>query len=119
MAPYLASVNPNSDARTVLSMHNIESLRFRRELPTTPWGARRLALPTDRVLFGSWEEKAIRQFDGIVTRIDVGRGMGPHIRDWRRDCARSERGEHRLFLASASALLSADDHFHGIDELPA
>jgi sugar transferase (PEP-CTERM/EpsH1 system associated) len=67
MAPYLASVNPNSDARTVLSMHNIESLRFRRELPTTPWGPRRLALLTDHVLFGSWEEKSIRRFDGIVT----------------------------------------------------
>jgi sugar transferase (PEP-CTERM/EpsH1 system associated) len=67
MAPYLASVNPKSDARTVLSMHNIESLRFHRELPTIRWGARRLALLTDHVLFGSWEEKSIRQFDGIVT----------------------------------------------------
>lgn len=67
MAPYLAYVSPQSRARTVLSMHNIESLRFRRELQTMHWGARRLALLTDCLLFASWEEKAIRQFDAITT----------------------------------------------------
>ena len=67
MAPYLASVSSRSHARTVLSMHNIESLRFRRELLMTPWGGRRVALLTDRSLFKSWEEKAVQRFDGIVT----------------------------------------------------
>lgn len=67
MAPYLASISPQSRAKRVLTMHNIESLRFRRELPTTRWGARRLALQTDRLFFGSWEETAIQRFDGIVT----------------------------------------------------
>jgi len=66
MAPYLASISPQSGARTVLSMHNVESLRFRRELQTAR-GARRLALLTDSVLFDSWEERAVRRFDGIAT----------------------------------------------------
>jgi polysaccharide biosynthesis protein PslH len=67
MSPYLGSVSRQTRARTVLSMHNIESLRFRRELPTMRWGARRLALMTDSILFNSWEERSIRQFDGIAT----------------------------------------------------
>jgi len=66
MAPYLDHVSRDSRAKTVLSMHNVESLRFRRELQTAGWSTRRLALLTDHVLFGSWEEKAIRRFDGIV-----------------------------------------------------
>ncbi len=66
MAPYLEAISPRSRARTVLSMHNIESLRFRREL-TTARGARKLALLADSLLFRSWEVKAIRRFDGIVT----------------------------------------------------
>jgi sugar transferase (PEP-CTERM/EpsH1 system associated) len=67
MAPYLAYVSGQTGARTVLSMHNIESLRFRRELQTMRWGARRLALLTDSVLFDSWEDRSIRRFDGIAT----------------------------------------------------
>jgi glycosyltransferase involved in cell wall biosynthesis len=66
MAPYLSSIGPRSRAATVLSMHNIESLRFRRELQTAR-GARRLALLTDAGLFGSWEARAVRRFDGVVT----------------------------------------------------
>jgi sugar transferase (PEP-CTERM/EpsH1 system associated) len=67
MAPYLAHVRRNDRTRTVLSMHNIESLRFRRELRTMGWSPRRLALLTDSVVFGAWEETAIRQFDGVAT----------------------------------------------------
>jgi glycosyltransferase involved in cell wall biosynthesis len=48
-------------------MHNIESLRFRRELDTIGWGARRLALLTDSVLFDSWEQHAVQRFDAIAT----------------------------------------------------
>jgi sugar transferase (PEP-CTERM/EpsH1 system associated) len=66
MAPYLSSVSPRSHAGTVLSMHNVESLRFRRELGTAR-GARRIALLTDSRIFGSWETRAVRRFDGVVT----------------------------------------------------
>jgi sugar transferase (PEP-CTERM/EpsH1 system associated) len=69
MAPYLSWIGPRSRARTVLSMHNIESLRFRRELQTAV-GARRLAIHTDSVLFHGWEERAVRRFDGVVTVSD-------------------------------------------------
>lgn len=66
MAPYLDSVSPRSRAKTVLSMHNIESLRFRRELRVARWGLRRVALAADAVAFGGWEERAVRRFDGIA-----------------------------------------------------
>lgn len=65
MAPYLDWVSPSSQARTVLVMHNVESLRFRRELRFAK-GARRLALLTDHLLFKTWEENVLRRFDGIV-----------------------------------------------------
>src|SRR5262249_23001611 len=65
MAPYLAFVSPRSQAKKVLSMHNIESLRFRRELKFAR-GARRLALLSDHTLFKCWEEKILCQFDGIL-----------------------------------------------------
>jgi len=65
MAPYLDSVSPSSQAKTVLVMHNVESLRFRREIRFAK-GARRLALLTDHLLFKTWEERAMRRFDGIV-----------------------------------------------------
>ena len=66
MAPYVSWISPESTARTVLSMHNIESLRFRREMHVARWGLRRLALAADHVLFGSWEDRAVRQFDAIA-----------------------------------------------------
>jgi polysaccharide biosynthesis protein PslH len=66
MAPYLDSVSPRSRAKTVLSMHNIESLRFHRELRVARWGVRRMALAADAVAFGGWEERAVRRFDGIA-----------------------------------------------------
>jgi sugar transferase (PEP-CTERM/EpsH1 system associated) len=65
MAPYLDSVNPLSQARRVLVMHNVETRRFSRELRFAN-GTRRLALLTDHLLFKTWEEEAVRRFHGIV-----------------------------------------------------
>jgi sugar transferase (PEP-CTERM/EpsH1 system associated) len=72
MAPYLQSVSPRSRARKVLVMHNVESRRFERELQFAT-GTRRLALLADRLLFRSWEEACVRQFDGIVAVSELER----------------------------------------------
>jgi glycosyltransferase involved in cell wall biosynthesis len=66
MGPYLRWVDPKSGAKTVLSMHNIESLRFRREKEVAALGVRWAALTADHVFFASWEEGVVRQFDGIA-----------------------------------------------------
>jgi sugar transferase (PEP-CTERM/EpsH1 system associated) len=66
MAPYVAAVSPRSRVRRILTAHNIESLRFVRELQFAPPPMRRLALLTDHLLFRAWEERALRSFDGIV-----------------------------------------------------
>ena len=66
MAPYVAAVSPRSRARKILSAHNIESLRFVRELQFGPPPMRRLPLLADHLLFRGWEERALRLFDGIV-----------------------------------------------------
>jgi sugar transferase (PEP-CTERM/EpsH1 system associated) len=66
MAPYMAYVSPQSSAKRVLCMHNIESLRFERERRLARWGIRRLALSSDHFLFGAWEERAVQRFDAIV-----------------------------------------------------
>jgi sugar transferase (PEP-CTERM/EpsH1 system associated) len=65
MAPYLAFISPRSQAKKVLSLHNVESLRFARELQFAH-GLRRLALLSDRILFKRWEQRSLRQFDGIL-----------------------------------------------------
>jgi sugar transferase (PEP-CTERM/EpsH1 system associated) len=70
MAPYLSAISPRRRAASVLAMHNIESLRFRRELQTAR-GARRIALLTDSLVFRSWEARAVRRFDGIATVSDL------------------------------------------------
>jgi sugar transferase (PEP-CTERM/EpsH1 system associated) len=67
MARYLDSIGPECGARTVLSMHNIESLRFSRELRDGGGGLRRAALFLDRAVARSWEEAAVRRFDGVAT----------------------------------------------------
>jgi sugar transferase (PEP-CTERM/EpsH1 system associated) len=71
MAPYMKFVSPASQARSVLVMHNVESLRFTRELRFAK-GARRLALLTDHLFFRSWEEQCLRRFDAIlaVSRLE-------------------------------------------------
>jgi sugar transferase (PEP-CTERM/EpsH1 system associated) len=66
MAPYLPAVALTSPAKKILSMHNIESLRFQREMKVLTWGPRRLALLGDSRLFQSWEIEAVRKFDAIA-----------------------------------------------------
>jgi polysaccharide biosynthesis protein PslH len=66
MAPYVAAVSPRSRAKKILSTHNIESLRFVRELQFAPPRMRGLALRSDHLFFRSWEERALRSFDGII-----------------------------------------------------
>jgi glycosyltransferase involved in cell wall biosynthesis len=65
MAPYMRFVSPRSAAKKVLSMHNIESRRFERELRFAR-GARRLALWSDQLLFDAWEKASVREFDAIA-----------------------------------------------------
>jgi glycosyltransferase involved in cell wall biosynthesis len=65
MAPYLAYIDQESRAKKVLSTHNVESLRFARELRFAR-GSRRVALLCDQILFHSWEKKSLRRFDGVA-----------------------------------------------------
>lgn len=65
MAPYMPFVSPQSTAKRVLVMHNVESLRFSRELQFAS-GARRLALLTDHWGFPSWEETCLPGFDAVL-----------------------------------------------------
>jgi len=71
--PYLNAVAPLSRAKKILTMHNIESLRFKRELQLSQWGKRRLVLLGNHIFFRAWEKKALRQFDGIITVSDLER----------------------------------------------
>jgi sugar transferase (PEP-CTERM/EpsH1 system associated) len=68
---YLAALRPGHRTKRILSMHNIESVRFERELALAPWNARRLALSLDRYWFRSWEQRVVRSFDGIVAVSDI------------------------------------------------
>jgi sugar transferase (PEP-CTERM/EpsH1 system associated) len=70
---YLAALKPGHRAKRILSMHNIESVRFERELALGPRNARRLALSLDRYWFQSWEQRVVRSFDGIVAVSDIDR----------------------------------------------
>jgi len=63
---YLRAVTPRGRPKTVLSMHNVETQRFDRELERASWNARRLVLLADRYLFPGWEGRALRSFDGVV-----------------------------------------------------
>jgi sugar transferase (PEP-CTERM/EpsH1 system associated) len=65
LAPYLDAVSSRSRAKKVLSMHNVESIRFTRELGCPTYNGRWLAIQYDRLFFESWEKRAVRQFDGI------------------------------------------------------
>ena len=71
--PYLNAVAPLSRAKKILTMHNIESLRFKRELQLSQWGKRRLVLLGNHLFFRAWEKEALRQFDGIITVSDLER----------------------------------------------
>jgi polysaccharide biosynthesis protein PslH len=71
LAHYLRAVSPACGARTILSMHNVESLRFERELAVAAWNARRLVVLADRYLFPKWEQQAVRAADGLVAVSDL------------------------------------------------
>ena len=66
-ASYVRAVDLSRGAKTVLSLHNIESLRFEREGNLGLRLDRRFAAAWDRVFHGLWEQQAIRTFDGIVS----------------------------------------------------
>jgi polysaccharide biosynthesis protein PslH len=66
-ASYGRAVDPACGAKTVLSLHNVESLRFGREANLRLRADRRFAAAWDRAFHGSWEQQAIRTFDGIVS----------------------------------------------------
>jgi sugar transferase (PEP-CTERM/EpsH1 system associated) len=80
MAPYMSAVSVRLPAKKILSMHNVESLRFRREMNTATWGPRKLALSGDYHLFGSWEGRAVRGFDAIAA-------VSPAEQEWVREHA--------------------------------
>jgi sugar transferase (PEP-CTERM/EpsH1 system associated) len=73
LTPYLEAVGPRNRAKKILTMHNIESLRFERELQLSQWGNRRLVLLGNHIFFRGWEKKALNQFDGIITVSEVER----------------------------------------------
>src|SRR5215813_10227640 len=73
LTPYLKAIEPHSRAKKILTMHNIESLRFERELRLSRWSNRRLMLLGNHIFFRAWEKEALKQFDGIVTVSDVER----------------------------------------------
>lgn len=65
-AVYLRALDPSCRARTVLTMHNVETARFEREMRyPQPW-RRRIAMRCDRLLAPGWEPAAVRRFDGIA-----------------------------------------------------
>ena len=65
-AHYVKAISQTSRAKTVLSMHNVESIRFARELQVAPWSGRRLGLMWDHYLRPQWEPNSLRRFDGIL-----------------------------------------------------
>jgi sugar transferase (PEP-CTERM/EpsH1 system associated) len=64
--PYLRAIDPACGARSVLVMHNVESLRFQRELRAGTTIGRRLALGADQWLSRDWEAQAVRRVDAVV-----------------------------------------------------
>jgi sugar transferase (PEP-CTERM/EpsH1 system associated) len=73
MMPYLKTVSPRYPTKKILSMHNIESLRFKRELQLSRWRKRQLLLLADRFVFPNWEEGALQHFNGIITVSEMER----------------------------------------------
>jgi sugar transferase (PEP-CTERM/EpsH1 system associated) len=78
LTPYLKFVEARGHTKKILSMHNIESLRFQRELQLSHWGKRTLVLLGDRLFFRAWEIEALRQFDGVITVSDLERAWVQH-----------------------------------------
>jgi sugar transferase (PEP-CTERM/EpsH1 system associated) len=71
--PYLQALHATCRARTVLTMHNVESLRFARELRSTTSIARRLVLSWDRLFAGRWEARAVSSVDAVAVVSDAER----------------------------------------------
>ncbi len=63
---YLDAMDPACRAIKVLSMVNLETLRFRRELQHWSPLHRRLLLAWDQWLFPNWERDALTRYDGIT-----------------------------------------------------
>jgi sugar transferase (PEP-CTERM/EpsH1 system associated) len=72
--PYLKALHPASRARTVLTMHNVETLRFARELRARTTLGRRLALGWDQLVAGAWEGRAVRGVDAVAVVSEAERG---------------------------------------------
>jgi sugar transferase (PEP-CTERM/EpsH1 system associated) len=65
-AAYLSAIDPGSAAKTVLTMHNVETARFERELRfPQPW-LRRIAMRSDQLLARDWEKAAVERFNGVA-----------------------------------------------------
>jgi sugar transferase (PEP-CTERM/EpsH1 system associated) len=73
LAPYIRAVAPHHRAKKILSMHNIESLRFGRDLDVSQWSKRKLVLLGDHLFFPTWEERTVGHFDGIVAVSEIER----------------------------------------------
>jgi len=73
VARYVRAISPQCAAKRILSMHNIESIRYARERQLALRYDRRLAMLWDRLFFRTWEEQAVQQFDGIVTVSELER----------------------------------------------
>ena len=58
LTPYLKAVAPHHRAKKILSMHNIESLRFEREIQLSQWGKRRLVLLGDHYFLSRLGEES-------------------------------------------------------------
>lgn len=118
IARYARWISPKSRARRVLSTHNIESQRFDREIPLAPWGFRRLALMTNRMLFPRWEENSVRLFDGAVA-------VSEHDRDWLQHLLRQDTValvpngvDTRYFQPSAESVAGTSLVFTGVMDYP-
>jgi sugar transferase (PEP-CTERM/EpsH1 system associated) len=66
MSKYIGAIDPNNKAKKILSLHNVESLRFQREIKYTKYDKRRFVLMWDNYFFPDWEETAINFYDGVV-----------------------------------------------------
>lgn len=64
--PYLRALHEGCRARTVLTMHNVESLRFARELRSATTLSRRVALSWDQRFAGAWEQQAVGRVDAVA-----------------------------------------------------
>ncbi len=73
IARYAAAVSRRHGSKLVLSTHNIESQRFARELELSSRSFRRFVLQADQLLFGNWEKKTVRQFDGAIAVSELDR----------------------------------------------